>query len=116
VSIIGKIIGIAVLLVVLLVVLAVSAYASDYAVDATVQETKCSLKPPMVAVDAGLFGTRDVEVTADQCGILRKDNYVVYHIRSKHTTIYEAKGGRCLYDSETGLYCGAAGTFPLALG
>lgn len=109
-SIVGKIIGVVVLLVVLLVVVAVSAYAMDYGVEATVEKTNCGLQPPTVTVDAGMFGTRDVEVTPDQCGILRPNNFVVYHIRTQHTTIYETEGGRCLYDSETGLYCGAAAT------
>lgn len=86
-------------------------YASDYAVEGTVTEKHCAPPQPTVTVDVGIFGSQTVEVTQDQCGILEKNNHVVYHVRSGKTTVYQIKGGQCLYDSEKGIYCGAKPSF-----
>ena len=46
----------------------------------------------------------DVKGIPDQqCSLLSRGNYVEYRIRSRHTTLYEAEGGDCIYDSATGV-------------
>lgn len=92
-----------------LLVTGVVLYAVDYRIDATVQETRCDLLE--VKVKTKQFGiehtVRDVPV--DQCGVLEPGDFVQYRIRSQRTTLYDEEGGRCLYDSETGPYCGQGG-------
>lgn len=84
-------------------------YAVDYRIDATVQETRCDLL--QVTVKTKQFGIEHTvrDVPADQCGVLEPGDFVQYRIRSQRTTLYDEEGGRCLYDSETGPYCGQRG-------
>ena len=92
-------------------------YATDYKVDATVQETRCDLL--QVKVQTKLFGLDHTvkDVPLDQCNVLEPGNFVEYRIRSQRTTLYDREGGQCLYDSQTGPYCGERGSmgggFPL---
>lgn len=102
-AIAGSLLGVA-------VVAGAGMYAADYRVDATVQETRCDLL--QVKVHTRLFGLEHTvkEVPADQCSVLEPGNFVQYRIRTQRTTLYDREGGECLYDSETGPYCGERGT------
>lgn len=81
-------------------------YAIDFQVDATVQETDCDLL--QVKVQTKLFGIDHTvtDLPADQCRAISPGNFVEYRLRTQRTTLYETEGGDCLYDSETGPYCG----------
>lgn len=89
-------------------------YATDYAMEADVQEKQCQGPAVddllnVVSVKTRLFGLdHDVAGVPDpQCTLLQPGDRVVYHVRSKHTTLYDSEG-RCRYDSETGVFCGDA--------
>lgn len=86
-------------------------YASDYGFKADVEAQHCSI--PAVTVKTELFGLQhDIGgITVDQCANLLPGDRVVYHVRTKHTTIYNAQGV-CMYDTETGYGCGAAVAAP----
>jgi hypothetical protein len=87
-------------------------YATDYALKADVQDTLClgpaapdgqntvSVKTRVLGLDHDVAGIPD-----QQCPLISKGNYVEYHVRTKHTTLYEREGGDCIYDSLTGLLC-----------
>lgn len=106
-SLMGKIVAVAVGLLLLLVVVGVALFASDYGAEATVTGKNCQANPPTVDVETKLFGVdRTVEVAKQQCFIIEKGNFVVYRIRTGQTTIYEAEGGKCIYDTVTGPGCG----------
>ena len=90
-------------------------YATDYVLKADVQDTLClgPLQPDdanVVSVKTRVLGLdHDVKGIPDQqCQLLSEGNYVEYHVRSRHTTLYEEEGGRCIYDSLTGVLCQAA--------
>jgi hypothetical protein len=87
-------------------------YATDYVLKADVQDTLClgPLQPDdsnVVSVKTRTFGFgHDVKGIPDQqCQLLSSGNYVEYHLRTKHTTLYEREGGKCIYDSLTGVLC-----------
>jgi hypothetical protein len=84
-------------------------YATDYGLKADVEQQHCSI--PTVTVKTEMFGLHhDVGgITVDQCANLLPGDRVVYHVRTKHTTIYNAQGV-CIYDTQTGYGCGAATT------
>lgn len=104
------VIGITVLLAVLAGSFGVFAYATDYGVEASVTKRECSLAPPKVTVTTkALSIVHAVEVTSTQCAIIREGNFVVYHIRSERTIVYEEEGGRCIYDSSSPSACAASG-------
>lgn len=86
-------------------------YASDYVLTADVTDKECH------GPSSGLLNTVSVKTRAfgidrtvagigfDQCQIVGEGDYVEYHIRTKRTTLYDADGS-CLYDTETGAFCG----------
>lgn len=76
---------------------------------AAVSETRCELL--QVKVHTRLFGIDHTvqDVPVQQCNALEPGNFVQYRVRSQRTTLYDREGGQCLYDSETGLYCGERG-------
>lgn len=113
-------------LVVVVAVVGTIAYAMDAPIEATVAETKCAggsrnpFFPPLAAsvepaptqqkdssvdVKTRLLGiTHTVALDRTTCLALRPDNFVVYHMRSGHTILYEdGSKSDCLYDSETGV-------------
>lgn len=99
-GLIGKLLALAVLVVVLLGSILVWAYAADYGVHATVTEKDCSLRIPLITVKTEVLGLQDkAQVSTTQCALIERGNYVVYHLRSQRTIIYESKGGDCLFDS-----------------
>jgi hypothetical protein len=101
-GILGKVVAIGLLLVVLVVGFAVFAYATDYGVKAEVQDKQCSISPPFIVVKLKTFGNVDeVPVQAQQCFLMDRGNFVVYHIRTQHAVVYDREGGRCIYDSVT---------------
>jgi hypothetical protein len=108
-------VGTAVALVVLAVLgagaTAVYLYSADYALKAEVQDTSCAGpladdRLNVVAVKTDLLGVdHDVAGVPDrECTLLRPGDRVVYHVRTKHTILYDAEGN-CLYDSVNG-FCG----------
>ncbi len=106
-GLIGKIVGLAVALVLLVLVVGTAMYASDYGAEANVTGKDCNANPPTVDVKTKLFGVkRTVDVERQQCFIIEQGNFVVFRIRSAHTTIYEFEGGKCIYDTKTGPACG----------
>lgn len=103
------VIGLAILLVVLAGGFGVYAYATDYPVEATVKNKDCDLATPVVTVQTKSFGiTHSVEVGANQCNLIHPGNYVIYHLRTQRTIVYDREGGRCLYDSSAAAACGTA--------
>lgn len=87
-------------------------YATDHELTADVTATRCgglgvpdienvvSIRTRFVAIDHDVTGIPDRE-----CLLLGEGDYVEYHVRSKHTTLYRSNGA-CVYDSETGTACG----------
>ena len=101
-AVLGTVLRVAVLVVAAVVVLVVFLFATDYGLAATVTKRDCAANPPAVTVTTKTFGiTHAMPVTSEQCGVIRQGNYVVYHVRSQHTIIYEHQGGRCMYDTNT---------------
>jgi hypothetical protein len=95
-------------------------YATDYMLTADVQQTACggpvvpdvknvvAVRTRMLGIDHEVKGIPD-----QQCLLLSEGDYVEYHIRSKHTTLYRSNGA-CVYDTEAGTAC--AGVSRSALG
>ncbi|HUR61288.1 MAG TPA: hypothetical protein VM286_02855 [Candidatus Thermoplasmatota archaeon] len=92
------------------------AYYTDYGLEAVVVSKDCGstggsgggffpFAAPSVTVKTKIGGLRHTEpLSAPQyCHAIEPGNFVVYHIRSGHTTVYSMEGGRCIYDSTTGL-------------
>lgn len=102
------------------------AYALDAPIEATVTGTRCAggsdnpFFPPLLSsgqpaptqqedssvdVKTKLLGiTHTVALDRSTCLALRPDNFVVYHVRSGHTILYEDESkANCLYDSEVGV-------------
>ena len=76
-------------------------FASDRAVAADVVEKHCSIVGDGdVVVVTRTFGLRHTaHVGGGSCLSVPVGAYVIYHIRSGHTTVYEKPGGRCIWDS-----------------
>lgn len=103
------VIGLVVLLVVGAGAFGVFAYATDYGVEATVSKKECSSVPPKVTVTTkALSIVHTVDVTDQQCFVIKQGNFVKYHIRSERTIVYEKEGGRCVYDSVSTTSCTAS--------
>lgn len=104
--------GIAVAVAIVLAVGAVGTgaylYASDWKAEATVQEDCAGGSTP---VKTKLFGIEHTVtgIPAQQCLLLKEGAFVEHRVRSKHTTLYEYEGGRCVYDTIKGPFCGQAG-------
>lgn len=89
-------------------------YASDYGIEATVVDKACgggvftSGANSVVTVKTRMFGIEHTVKGMDDalCSGLRAGqdgNFVIYHVQSERTILYEREGGACLYDSRTGL-------------
>ncbi|HET6399059.1 MAG TPA: hypothetical protein VFH47_05855 [Candidatus Thermoplasmatota archaeon] len=92
----------------LAVLVAGTFYARDGAIEATVQDKSCSLfGPGAVTVKTKFLGIDHTVqgVAPEACATVQPGNYVEYHVRSQRTKLYDADGGRCLFDSERGLGC-----------
>ncbi|MHB8634190.1 MAG: hypothetical protein ACYDBQ_09530 [Thermoplasmatota archaeon] len=98
------------------VALAGTAYASDYPVQATVTAKACAsgsgfgvfsspAGPGSVTVTTKLFGIQYTvhDLPATQCDAVQVNNFVVYHIRTQRTSLYDREGGSCIYDSVGGV-------------
>ncbi len=87
-------------------------YANDTTVGATVTQTQCSVGDVSIETKFPVPGiTHTVQqVPFEQCNLLDPGkSFVEYRIKSGRTTLYEDDSKeRCLYDSETGIYCGEA--------
>ncbi|MES2154805.1 MAG: hypothetical protein V4510_06680 [bacterium] len=93
------------------------AYASDFGIEATVSEVQCAgggnpnfpqlfaTTDSSATVTTRLFGLRhSVDLSRQVCLALRPDNFVVYHIRTGHTIVYQdSSKAHCIYDSDTGV-------------
>ena len=89
-------------------------YATDFTLKADVKDKLClgplaaddgnavSIKTRLMGFDHDVRGIPD-----QQCQLLSEGNYVEYRVRSRHTTLYEEEGGKCIYDSVTGVLCDA---------
>ena len=77
-------------------------YAFDAPVGATVDDKRCTAGE--IDVISDFFGARTTvqDVPVQQCGAVQKGNYVSYYVRSERVSIYESKGGACIYDSVHG--------------
>ena len=111
-GLVGVVVGLVVLAVVGVGGTAVYLYATDYAMKADVQDTSCAGpladdQLNVVTVKTDLFGMdHDVAGVPDrECTLLSPGDRVVYHVRTKHTILYDAEGN-CLYDSVNG-FCGS---------
>ena len=76
-------------------------YATDARVDATVTDKDCVLDVIAVKTKAFSLDHKVHDVPAQECAVIQVGNFVQYHIRSAHTTVYSSEGGVCLYDSIT---------------
>ncbi|MGB1698202.1 MAG: hypothetical protein ACPHK8_07360 [Thermoplasmatota archaeon] len=73
----------------------------DAPVGGTVEDKDCINN--LVDVKTDFFGlTSSAEVGAAQCASIQAGNYVKYYLRSERTSIFESKGGACIYDTENG--------------
>jgi hypothetical protein len=109
----GALAAIAILVGVGLVGTAVVLYAIDYKMTADVQDKSCGgpvipdvknvvhIKTRILGIDHDVNGIPD-----QQCLLLSEGDYVEYHIRTKHTTLYRSNGA-CVYDNEDGTKCAA---------
>ncbi len=91
-------------------------YASDFGIDATVIDKQCAGLPggggffaePLagntITVKTKLFGIEHtlVDVPADQCALVQKDNFVRYRVKSERTSIWSSEGGSCIWDTVNG--------------
>lgn len=90
-------------------------YVVDYGVQATVVAKQCSTGtagifgspagPGTITVQAKLVPLKYTmkNVPAQQCNSVQVDNFVIYHVRSERTSLYQADGGSCIYDSVHGV-------------
>lgn len=104
----GIVAGIAAVLVVGTVGVGVYLYFDDYKVEANVQETRCAQGE--IDIKTKLLGIEHtvVDVPLQQCSLLEKGNFVEYRVRSQRTTLWDVEGGKCIYDSLTGPFCGGS--------
>jgi hypothetical protein len=83
-----------------LVLAGVLYYLSDPPLAADVEDKQCGIGGGALVVETRLFGIRHTApVDMMECGVVPLGAYVVYHVRSKHTIVYETEGGRCIWDS-----------------
>jgi hypothetical protein len=84
--------------------LAGGAYASDYGLEARVVDKRCAIfGPSSVSVETKLLGIgHTAPVPYETCAVLGAGNFIVYHVRSGRTSLYESEGGACLYDTVGG--------------
>jgi hypothetical protein len=102
-------------LVVALAAFAGIVYATDYGLEATVVGKDCGatgggggtpfpLAAPSVTVKTKVGGLRHTQgLPAQQCAVVQVGNFVIYHIRSGRTSLYQSEGGSCIYDSVGGV-------------
>ncbi len=93
-----------------LVLLAGILYMSDYGLEATVVEKSCIAAGPFgtggrdggVTVQTKMLGIRHVvqDVDATACSAIQPGNFVIFHIRSGATYLFESEGGACIYPPE----------------
>lgn len=75
----------------------------DAPVGGTIAHKKDCASEGLVAVETDFFGLKaDVDVGIARCTSIQVGNYVEYHLRSGETSIYESKGGACIYNTENG--------------
>jgi hypothetical protein len=102
--------------VVALVAFAGIVYATDYGVQATVVSKDCGtggagggggvfpLAAPSVTVKTKVGSLRHTQgLPAEQCAAVPVGGFVVYHLRSGRTSLYQSEGGACIYDSAGGV-------------
>lgn len=86
-------------------------YASDHGFSAHVVGKQCygplsnqpnrvDLRTDFLHLDRSVHGVSDLA-----CSQVEEGFYVIHHIRSKHTIVYEHSQGDCVYDSRTGTNC-----------
>lgn len=103
-GLIGRIIAIAVGFVVLVAAVGAYAYATDAGAEATVTGKRASGSTSTLELTLSLVPyTLEQDVSRQVYCSVAVGNFVVYHVQSAHTLLYEKKGGRLLYDSEKGL-------------
>ena len=107
-------------LVVALVAVGGIVYLTDYGVEATVVSKDCGAtggsnggglpfalrgaSGPTVTVKTKVGGLRHTQdLPAQQCAAVPIGGFVVYHIRSGRTSLYQSEGGACIYDSRGGI-------------
>jgi hypothetical protein len=101
-------------LVVAVVAVAGIAYATDYGMEATVVSKDCGaggdggnpipLSDPSVTVKTRIGELRHTQsIPATECQAIQPGNFVVYHIKSGRTSLFETEGGKCIYDSIGGV-------------
>jgi len=101
-GLVGTIVRVALIVVVVVVALGGFLFATDYGLAATITKKDCSSNPPTITAKTNSFGiVHTMPVSGQQCGIIQPGNYVIYHIRSQHTTVYDRQGGRCMFDTTT---------------
>jgi len=75
-------------------------YTGDRAVEADVVEKDCTLTGGFVVVETRFLHLRHTSaLDATSCGLVPDGAFVLYHIRSGHTVVYEREGGDCIWDS-----------------
>jgi hypothetical protein len=106
-GILGSVVRGVVGLATLLLVIGLIAYWADYSVDATVTKKVDTGSSCEITVKTKMLGITHTmkDLDAQTCFAVHEGNFVTYHIRSKHTTLFESQGGNCIYDSITGPMC-----------
>jgi uncharacterized protein YabE (DUF348 family) len=79
-------------------------YATDQAVAADVTGKSCNpVGGSAVTAKTRIFGhVQTVGVDYASCRIVPVGAYVLYHVRSERTIVFEVQGGNCIWDSATG--------------
>ncbi len=90
-------------------------YAIDYGIGATVIERKCAGGGILGGSPSGEATVRVklvptmthtvTELPVPVCNALHEGNFVVYHVRTGRTVLFDSDGGACIYDSQTGRAC-----------
>jgi hypothetical protein len=88
-------------LVVVAVVLLVAGtlYASDYGVGATITQHDRDGSGYFIVATTGFGYSVKKDLPLEQWAALSVGNFVVYHIASGHTQVYDKEGGRLLYSA-----------------
>lgn len=74
-------------------------YITDYQLDATVTGTDCAHQSIDVQTKQLNIKHTMTDVPTQQCAALHPGNFVQYHVRTKHTVVFNVEGGKCIYDS-----------------